>query len=211
MCRSPTARPRCRRSPTSSSRPTCRPARSTSTRSPRQINVFLTIVYVLLVLAIIIALFGIANTLSLSVYERIRELGLAPRGRADAQPAAVDGALGVGDHRGVRHDRRDPRSGCSSAGASSRSSRALAGLPGAVHDPVRSAHRRADRRRGRRCARRLATGTRARRSNLQDIPRATHAGRAAPRGHPVPGRHVAPQGASRPDLPYPLGAVSLPS
>ena len=41
-----------------------------------QINVFLTIVYALLVLAIIIALFGIANTLSLSVYERIRELGL---------------------------------------------------------------------------------------------------------------------------------------
>jgi putative ABC transport system permease protein len=41
-----------------------------------QINIFLTIVYALLVLAIIIALFGIANTLSLSVYERIRELGL---------------------------------------------------------------------------------------------------------------------------------------
>jgi putative ABC transport system permease protein len=41
-----------------------------------QINVFLTIVYALLVLAIIIALFGIANTLSLSVYERMRELGL---------------------------------------------------------------------------------------------------------------------------------------
>ena len=41
-----------------------------------QINTFLIIIYVLLVLAIIIALFGIANTLSLSVYERIRELGL---------------------------------------------------------------------------------------------------------------------------------------
>jgi putative ABC transport system permease protein len=41
-----------------------------------QINIFLTIIYALLVLAIIIALFGIANTLSLSVYERIRELGL---------------------------------------------------------------------------------------------------------------------------------------
>jgi putative ABC transport system permease protein len=41
-----------------------------------QIDIFLTIVYALLLLAIIIALMGIANTLSLSVYERIRELGL---------------------------------------------------------------------------------------------------------------------------------------
>jgi putative ABC transport system permease protein len=41
-----------------------------------QIDQFLTIVYVLLVVAIVIALMGIANTLSLSVYERTRELGL---------------------------------------------------------------------------------------------------------------------------------------
>jgi putative ABC transport system permease protein len=41
-----------------------------------QIDAFLRFIYVLLVLAIIIALMGIANTLSLSVYERIRELGL---------------------------------------------------------------------------------------------------------------------------------------
>ena len=41
-----------------------------------QIDQFLTFVYVLLILAIIIALMGIANTLSLSVYERTRELGL---------------------------------------------------------------------------------------------------------------------------------------
>ena len=36
----------------------------------------LTIVYVLLALAIVIALMGIANTLSLSIHERTRELGL---------------------------------------------------------------------------------------------------------------------------------------
>ena len=36
----------------------------------------LGIVYVLLALAILIALMGIANTLSLSIYERTRELGL---------------------------------------------------------------------------------------------------------------------------------------
>ena len=41
-----------------------------------QIDMFLAVVYVLLFLAIIIALMGIANTLSLSVYERTRELGL---------------------------------------------------------------------------------------------------------------------------------------
>jgi putative ABC transport system permease protein len=36
----------------------------------------LTLVYVMLALAILIALLGIANTLSLSVHERTRELGL---------------------------------------------------------------------------------------------------------------------------------------
>jgi putative ABC transport system permease protein len=41
-----------------------------------EVDQFLTIVYALLILAIIIALMGIANTLSLSVYERTRELGL---------------------------------------------------------------------------------------------------------------------------------------
>ena len=41
-----------------------------------QINQFLTVVYVLLALSIVIALMGIANTLSLSVHERTRELGL---------------------------------------------------------------------------------------------------------------------------------------
>jgi putative ABC transport system permease protein len=41
-----------------------------------EINVFLTVIYVLLILAIVIALMGIANTLSLSIHERTRELGL---------------------------------------------------------------------------------------------------------------------------------------
>lgn len=41
-----------------------------------QIDQLLGIVYALLILAIIIALMGIANTLSLSVFERTRELGL---------------------------------------------------------------------------------------------------------------------------------------
>jgi putative ABC transport system permease protein len=41
-----------------------------------QINQFLGLIYVLLALAIFIALIGIANTLALSVYERTQELGL---------------------------------------------------------------------------------------------------------------------------------------
>jgi putative ABC transport system permease protein len=41
-----------------------------------QINQLLGIVYVLLALSIVIALMGIANTLSLSIHERTRELGL---------------------------------------------------------------------------------------------------------------------------------------
>jgi len=41
-----------------------------------QIDQLLSVVYVLLVLAIVIALMGITNTLSLSIHERTRELGL---------------------------------------------------------------------------------------------------------------------------------------
>jgi putative ABC transport system permease protein len=41
-----------------------------------EIDQMLTIIYVLLVMAIVIALMGIANTLSLSIHERTRELGL---------------------------------------------------------------------------------------------------------------------------------------
>ena len=41
-----------------------------------QINQFVTIIYVLLMLAVIIALFGIGNTLALSIIERTHELGL---------------------------------------------------------------------------------------------------------------------------------------
>jgi len=41
-----------------------------------QINQFVSIIYALLMLAVIIALFGIGNTLALSIIERTRELGL---------------------------------------------------------------------------------------------------------------------------------------
>src|SRR4029453_9637304 len=41
-----------------------------------QVNQLLTMIYVLLGLAIVIAVVGIVNTLALSIYERVRELGL---------------------------------------------------------------------------------------------------------------------------------------
>ena len=53
----------------------------------------------------------------------------AARGRADAEPDAFDGALGVGDHRGVRHASAACSSGCSSGGASSRSPRDAQDFP----------------------------------------------------------------------------------
>jgi putative ABC transport system permease protein len=42
----------------------------------KQINTFVALVYVLLLLALVIALIGIANTLALSIHERTHELGL---------------------------------------------------------------------------------------------------------------------------------------
>jgi putative ABC transport system permease protein len=41
-----------------------------------QINQLLGLIYALLALAIIVSLFGIANTLALSIHERTRELGM---------------------------------------------------------------------------------------------------------------------------------------
>jgi putative ABC transport system permease protein len=46
------------------------------TAQAAQIDRFVNLVYVLLALAVLIALFGIANTLVLSIFERTRELGL---------------------------------------------------------------------------------------------------------------------------------------
>ena len=120
-----------------------------------QIDAFLVVVYVLLALAIIIALMGIANTLSLSVYERIRELGLLRAvGQTRSQMRsmvrwesviiAVFGTVGgvlVGLFLGW---------GILAVTANAQD------IPGAVHRAHRPDHRGAHRGRHRRDARRLA-------------------------------------------------------
>jgi len=61
--------------------------RSSATSS---VNTFLGLIYVMLALAIVIALMGISNTLSLSIHERTRELGLLRAvGQTRAQARAM--------------------------------------------------------------------------------------------------------------------------
>ena len=62
-------------------KPTSRPSshrtnRSSRTRSAKQLNQLLGIIYALLLLSVIVSLFGIVNTLALTIHERTRELGL---------------------------------------------------------------------------------------------------------------------------------------
>jgi putative ABC transport system permease protein len=56
--------------------PTIDTRREYASAAAKRVNILLGLVYVMLALAIIIALLGIANTLSLSTFERTRELGL---------------------------------------------------------------------------------------------------------------------------------------
>ena len=50
--------------------------RAVQAGSGDQINTLLALIYVLLALSVIVSLFGIVNTLILSIYERTRELGM---------------------------------------------------------------------------------------------------------------------------------------
>ena len=70
------------------------------------INQLLGLVTALLAMAILIALFGIVNTLGLSIFERKRELGLLRAVGMGRTAGEADDPLGVGDHR---HPRRAAR------------------------------------------------------------------------------------------------------
>ena len=115
-----------------------------------QINQLLGLIYALLSLAVIVSLFGIANTLALSIHERTRELGMLraigmsrrqvrTMIRYEAVITALIGAiLGIGAGRDLR--------GADRAAAEGRGLHAL--LPG--RDAGRAARLRRDRRRARR-------------------------------------------------------------
>ena len=62
------------------------------------INQVLNLVAALLIFAVVIAFFGVMNTLYLSIYERTRELGLLRADEPDAKADAVDGPMGGHDH-----------------------------------------------------------------------------------------------------------------
>ena len=129
----------------------------------KQINTLLALIYVLLALSVIVSLFGIVNTLILSIYERTRELGMMRAiGTSRRQvrqmiryesiiTALIGGVFGLVD----RSRRRAARGGADVV------RRGLCDL-----DPLRHARRAAVRRRARRAARRAAAGRRAARLNM---------------------------------------------
>ena len=74
------------------------------------IDQLLALVTALLLMAILIALFGIVNTLGLSIYERTPRARPAPRGRHEPAPGQAHDPMGVGHHRRVRRGARASRS-----------------------------------------------------------------------------------------------------
>ena len=70
------------------------------------VNQLLALIYGLLALSIVIAAVGIVITLLLSVYERRREIALAPRRRHDSNAGVVHRQLGERDHQSARRRSR---------------------------------------------------------------------------------------------------------
>ena len=81
------------------------------------VNTLLVLVYVLLTLSVVVSLFGIVNTLILSIYERTHELGMMRAIGTSRRPDSPNDPLRVGDHgpdrwcsrSGHRRRRRRPR------------------------------------------------------------------------------------------------------
>ena len=71
-----------------------------------KIDQFLFLIYALLSLSVIVSLFGIVNTLVLSIHERTREIGMMRAIGTPQEPGAADRALRVGDHGADRRGAR---------------------------------------------------------------------------------------------------------
>ena len=69
------------------------------------IDQLLGLVTALLFMSILIAVFGIVNTLGLSIYERTRELGLLRAVGHEPTPGEAHDPVGGGDHRDLRSRR----------------------------------------------------------------------------------------------------------
>ena len=67
-----------------------------------QVNQLQIVINGLLVLCLVVAFFGIVNTMALSVLERTREIGSPPGGRHDPRSAAVDHPVGGAGGERVR-------------------------------------------------------------------------------------------------------------
>ena len=108
--RRPGARSR-RRLPTVSRRSRSRTRPSTRTRSHGQLDQIVYLLYALLAMSVVISLFGIANSLFLSIHERTGELGVLRAIGATTRPGPAGDPLRerdhLGDRRRARHRRRD--------------------------------------------------------------------------------------------------------
>ena len=69
---------------------------------------FLNLLYVMLAFSVVVSLFGMVNTLVLSVFERTRELGHAAHDRDDPPPGAADDPPRERDHGADRRRARAP-------------------------------------------------------------------------------------------------------